>query len=162
MAAEQELTRRQAEAKLEVSNASLSALEQHLAALQQEHRDTLIQLEERGSQIAALREDLARALATLESERKRADEQASQLQKQHAIELASEREAAAGQRRYLMMTTDELRHAAKVKEADPVSQLEHHKAAADAYRGQLHKARDEAARWQGRAGQNRRKRCCRG
>lgn len=143
--------RRQVEVKLDAAQSNLAALEASLATLQQEHRDALIQLEEHGSQIAGLREDLARALTTLEAECKRADEQASLLQKQHAIELASERASAAGQRRFLMQTTDELRMAAKAKEADLVSQIEHNKAAADAYRGQLHKARDEAARWQGRA-----------
>lgn len=116
---------------------------------------------EKESQVAGLREDLARALASLEAERVRHDEALLSMQRlhedavqkkadAHAAEIAALQERADADHRHFMMQTDEIRQAHKAKADSLVEQLEGQRMAADGYRRQAYQARDEASKWQGK------------
>lgn len=141
--------------------ATLSAREAKLYELDARVRELEAVRAEKESQVAALREDLARALANQAAERTRHDETLSilqqrhvealvQLQEKHAAELAQEQERTDSERRHFMMQTDELRQAHRQQAEQLKEQLEGTKIAADGYRKQAYQAREETARTQGK------------
>ncbi|WP_041648000.1 DNA-binding protein [Aromatoleum aromaticum] len=148
--------------ELKEAKATLQAREHSLAELETRLREQQAALAARDHQITALREDLARAMTTLESERTRHDEVLQAVRHQHDESMRQERERhgaeltqvhsqAEADRRHFMQQTDDLRQAHKLQ-AEPLrEQLEGQKVAAESYRKQAYTARDEAARWQGRA-----------
>lgn len=119
-------------------------------------------LREQGAQISALREAVARLAGTLEAVQRqhaedlteahaRAEALLAVARQAHQQELEREREVAAGERNYLMQSTDEIRQAAKHTEAQLRNELADTKVLNDAYRRQTAQAADESARWRGRA-----------
>lgn len=148
--------------ELRERTATLHAREDSIAELETRLREQQTALSARDSQVSGLREDLARALTTLESERARHDEAFQSLQRQHeaaaqkenerhAAELAQGRELAESERRHFLFQTDELRQAHKLEATHLREQLEGLKVQSEVYRKQAYAARDEAARWEGRA-----------
>lgn len=101
-------------------------------------------------QIAGLREDLGRCLATLDSERSRHTEAIASLTDQHTAALAQVEERHAGERSFLMQQTDDIRQASKLQTAHLQQQLDAANNSMEAYRVQAGKARDEVSRLQGK------------
>lgn len=116
---------------------------------------------EKEAQIGGLREDLARALASLEAERVRHDDALLAMQRihegavqkkteAHVAEIAALQERADANHRHFMLQTDEIRQAHKAKADSLLEQLEGQRMAADGYRRQAYQARDDASKWQGK------------
>lgn len=142
--------------------ATLQGKEAALAEQESRSRELQAALAARDDQVTALREDLARTLATLEAERTRHDEVLQTVQRQHeetvqqenarhAATVAQVHQQADADRRHFMAQTDELRQAHKQQAEQLRDQLAGERAAAESYRAQAYTARDEASRWKGRA-----------
>lgn len=117
----------------------------------------------RDNQLVSLREDVARALITIDTERARhADELASmrdrheqelsRAEAKHLAELGRAQEIASGEQRNQMQQTDKIRMAAKFATDGLKEQLESVRAIAESHRQEAYAARDDAANWRGRAG----------
>lgn len=132
-------------------NAALAAQQIANQELDARVRELTAALAARDDQVAGLREDLARALATLASERSRFDETLQAARQQHAAELDQVHAQADTDRRHFLVQVDQLNQANRVQADHLREQLAGQQAQADEYRRQAYQARDDAARWQGRA-----------
>ncbi|MFZ4539523.1 DNA-binding protein [Propionivibrio sp.] len=135
--------------------------------------ESSVALATREDQIVGLREDLARALTTIASDRDRYAADLASTRDHHVQELATERQRgdekladaqakyqaeldrvqamAQGDRLHLMAQTDEIRLAARIKADELKEQLENAKAYAEGYRREAYAARDEASSWRGKS-----------
>lgn len=144
------------------TRATLQERDQALGDLKGASQDQDVRLREREAQVASLREEVARVTATLDAIQRqcasdlaaaqaRSEEILAETRRQHAIEIEREREQAAGERNFLISTTDQLRTAARTTETEMRSQLDHAKTMSEGYRQRAHRAEAESSRWQGRA-----------
>jgi chromosome segregation ATPase len=130
--------------------AVLSAKDMANQELEVRVRELTAALGARDDQVAALREDLARAMTTLEAERARFDETLQTSHQRHAAELDQMHQREEENRRHFLTQVDQLNQANKVQAAHLREQLEGQKAQSEAYRRQAYQARDDASKWQGR------------
>lgn len=149
------------QAELASYKATLRAREESNAELETRNRELQASLSARDDQVAALREDLARAMTTLEGERVRHDDalQAAQHQHEeamraekgrHTAEMSEVHRQAEADRKHFLQQTDDLRQAGRIQADHMREQLVNEKAATEGYRKQAYGARDDAARWQGK------------
>lgn len=167
------------ERQLEVARAAAEAREQAYLELETRHAETTAKLAAREDQIAAMREDQARIVATLESERAQHSLEYAALQQRHeaalvaererheaalqveqtkmAGELAREREILAGERKHFAATTDRIRQENKAelselqeKVTQLTTDLASSRETAETYRKQTWQLRDELNLLRGR------------
>lgn len=150
------------EGELKALQATLADRESALEASISARQALDASLATRDVQLAGLREELARLTAAFEAGQRqhaadllqaqaRSEELLAAARQNHNQELAQAREVAAGERAYLMKTTDEIRQAAKLTETQLKEENASLKTMGEAYRSQVYQARDDAARWKGRA-----------
>lgn len=137
--------------EIKTLQATIAARDKALVEMEARNRELAAALAVKDDQVVGFREDLARTLTSLEAERNRHAVALQAKDEQHALELAGVQERAEGDRRHLMMQTDEIRQAAKLTADNLRAQLESEKLTTESFRGQAYKARDDASRWQGRA-----------
>lgn len=149
------------QAEVASCKATLIARDETIAELEVRLREAQASLAARDDQVTALREDLARTVATMESERSRHDEllQAAQAQHEAAVQKGQERHAAAlakahdqadADRRHFLQQTDDMRQAHRAQADSLREQLDGQRVQAETFRRQAYEARDEASRWQGK------------
>lgn len=150
------------EGDLKAARATLEAQELAAGELKTANQEADARLRERDAQVTALREEIARLSTTLESSQRqhaadlaaaqtRAEELVTEARRQAAQELEREREAAQGERTYLMQNTDEIRRAAKLNEQHLKDEAAGLRQMVDGYRQRANRAESDASRWQGRA-----------
>lgn len=150
------------EGDLALTRATLSERDQALGELKGAYQDQAVGLREREAQVTALREEVARLSATLDAIQRqhatdlaaaqiRGEELVAEARRELNKEIEREREAAVGERAYLMRTTDEIRQAARLTEQHLKAESASSKEMAEGYRMRAHRAESDAARWQGRA-----------
>ena len=140
----------------------VAAMREQIEAFERRIAGLEATLSERDAQLSEIKNDLATARATLDSERsahqnamaelrKSSEEKLASAVEQHKKELALQDERATEERRYLMETTDQIRTAARVERDRLFSQNARLESERDDNFAQLTAARNEAATWRGKA-----------
>lgn len=162
VAKEEEKSRLAAESDIKVSHAENASLLERITDLDGRLRDATATLAAREDQIAGMREDLGRITATLEAEHIRHREEMGserqhyeaailQLQEKYQAEQARDREIAEGERRHLMMQTEQIRRENKEQVESLKEQLSDVKSRADIFQAKANKSQEDAYFQRGKA-----------